>query len=67
MWERRGVSPTRGHRGRGRHRSTQLAELDLDVVKYLSGHLDVLDREEFDQNLRLFGYPEDVVQQAEST
>lgn len=37
-------------------------DLDIDVIQWPDGRVDVLDREEFEQNSAAFGYPSDVME-----
>ena len=40
-------------------------DLDLDVVRFCDGRLEVVDRDEFELHRRRYGYPDDLVVAAE--
>ena len=41
------------------------ADLDLDVIRFVDGRVEVVDRDEFELHQRRYGYPEDLVAEAE--
>jgi protein associated with RNAse G/E len=54
------VTPPRW-RGSDRY---ELIDLDLDVVRYQDGTIEVQDEEEFEEHRSMFGYPEEVAARA---
>lgn len=40
-------------------------DLDLDVIRFCDGRLEIVDRDEFELHQRLYDYPTDVIQRAE--
>lgn len=40
-------------------------DLDIDVVVWPNGRIDVLDRDDLEENIVRYGYPDDVIQNAE--
>jgi uncharacterized protein len=47
--------------------AVEAVDLDLDVVRRRDGTVRVLDEDEFDEHQRLYGYPAEVIAQAEAT
>ncbi len=47
--------------------TVRMADLDLDVVRYRSGEVAVLDEDEFTEHASEYGYPERVVDMARTT
>jgi protein associated with RNAse G/E len=41
-------------------------DLDLDVVRYHDGRVEVVDRDEFDQHQVEYGYPDEIIEATES-
>lgn len=47
--------------------AVEAVDLDLDVVRLRDGTVQVLDEDEFAEHQRLYGYPAEVIAEAEST
>jgi predicted RNA-binding protein associated with RNAse of E/G family len=47
--------------------AVEAVDLDLDVIRLRDGTVRVLDEDEFDEHQRLYGYPAEVIAQAEAT
>jgi protein associated with RNAse G/E len=41
-------------------------DLDIDVIRWPDGRVDVLDRDDFEKNQKKFDYPQDVIDNAEA-
>ena len=41
-------------------------DLDLDVVRFLDGRVEIVDRDEFEEHQVRYGYPDDLIAQAEA-
>ena len=50
-----------------REATIDYVDLDIDIVIWPDSRIDVLDLEEFEANVRQFGYPDNVTQKAKST
>jgi len=44
----------------------EFVDLDIDVVVWPDGRVEVLDRDDFEENSVKFGYPNDVIEKAEA-